>query len=412
MKTGRRQLVAPLRPVAGVSRIEQARQLVRKDPGITCRMIMAATGIVERQARKAISQVRAEQGQRTSPTRRFAAPLRIATKPDFPALVRHTKDLLARHAMTEADLAAALQISTKATAEVIRRLSRGCDLHYSAGLIALARPAFGKLSLSLFGSKWHRVGLIADTHLACKEQRIEELHASYDLFAREGIRTVLHAGNIVDGYVEKLNGDSVITPTRDGQAQYVLDHYPQRKGIVTHFITGDDHEGWWIKQGHNWGRDLHLLAQDSGRQDLRYLGHVEADIEFRAPSGKTCVCKVQHPGGGSSYARSYTGQKQVEAFEGGEKPAILIQGHYHVSNYMQDRGVHVVSMPGFQDQTIFARKHRLRMEVGSGIMEFTQDANGAVARFRLEWQRYFTRSYYRAFLTSDAKCIKGHLVVK
>ena len=40
----------------------------------------------------------------------------------------------------------------------------------------------------------------------------------------------------------------------------------------------------------------------------------------------------------------------------------------------------------------------------------TQDDSGSIARFRLEWNRYFTRSYYRKFLTSDAKSVKGHLV--
>lgn len=396
-----------------LSRMEQARQMIRANPAITARQIVVATRMAERNARAAISQVRRESGQSTAPTRRFPTPLRVVTKPDIPALVSHAKDILARHALTQADLAAALQCSTKACAEVVRRLSRKCDITYSAGLLSLKRPAFGKLTIDLFGgSSWHRAGLVADTHLACIEQRLTELHAQYDLFAREGIRKVFHAGNIVDGYIEKINGSSVITPTRDGQAQYVLDHYPRRKGITTYFITGDDHEGWWIQKGHNWGRDLHLLAQDQGRTDLQYLGHVEADVEFRAASGRSCILKVQHPGGGSAYARSYTGQKQVEAFEGGEKPAILVQGHYHVSNYMQDRGVHVISMPGFQDQTIFARKKRLRMEIGGAILEFTQDKFGAVARCRLEWNRFFNRGYYRPFLTTDAKCLKGHLVVK
>jgi len=409
----RRKLTPPARPVVVVSKQETARQIVRRNPDITAKQIMQATGLAERKARLAISQIRQENGQRVTPTKRFPTPLKKAIiKPDLPALVAKAKDLLARHALTHADLAGALQCATSVETEVVKRLSRKSDITFSAGLLSLTKPELGKLSMALFGgSKWHRIGLVTDTHLACKEQRLEELHAQYDLFVQQGIKVVLHAGNIVDGYIEKINGESVITATRDGQAQYVLDHYPARPGITTYFITGDDHEGWWIQKGHNWGRDLHLLAQENGRTDLQYIGHVEADVEFKAPSGKSCVCKVQHPGGGSSYARSYTGQKQVEAFEGGEKPAILIQGHYHVSNYMQDRGVHVVSMPGFQDQTIFARKKRLRMEVGGAIMEFTQDAAGAVARFRLEFNRFFTRSYYKPYLSTDAKCLKGHLVI-
>jgi hypothetical protein len=116
-----------------------------------------------------------------------------------------------------------------------------------------------------------------------------------------------------------------------------------------------------------------------------------------------------HPGGGSAYARSYKGQKQVEAFEGGEKPDILVCGHYHVSNYMNDRNIHVLNLPGFQDQTIFARKKNLRMEVGGVIMEFKVAADGTVTRFRPEFNRYFTRGYYKRFIKSDTRVLKGKL---
>ena len=215
---------------------------------------------------------------------------------------------------------------------------------------------------------WFRYGLVGDTHLGSKEERLSELHQQYELFKREGITTVFHAGNTVDGYVPRINGGSVFEPSIDGQAQGFVDNYPAHKGIVTHFITGDDHEGWWQKEGFNFGAYLEMVARNAERTDLRYIGHVESDVELKPKSGgPSTIIKVQHPGGGSSYARTYAGQKQVEAFEGGEKPDILVQGHYHVSNYCQERNIHVISLPGFQDQTIFARKKRLRMEVGGVV---------------------------------------------
>lgn len=275
----------------------------------------------------------------------------------------------------------------------------------------LPPPEFGYLPLkAVEASDWHRFGLVSDTHLCCKESRLEALHAQYDLFTKEKITTVLHAGNIVDGYVPRINGGSVLCTSVDDQAQYVIDNYPSRKGITTHFITGDDHEGWWQKEGFNFGAYLAFLAKDQGREDLNYIGHVEADVEVRS-GGKKTIMKVQHPGGGSAYARSYAGQKQVESFQGGEKPAILIQGHYHVSNYSIDRNVHIIGLPGFQDQTIFARKKRLRMEIGGAILEFKTDSGGAVTRCRLEFTLYFDRGYYKTFLRSDAKVLKGHLVI-
>lgn len=167
-----------------------------------------------------------------------------------------------------------------------------------------------------------------------------------------------------------------------------------------------------MKEGFNFGAYLQYLAREQGRTDLNYIGHVEADVEVKVGNTRTII-KVQHPGGGSSYARSYAGQKQVESFQGGEKPAILVQGHYHVSNYMNDRNVHVIGMPGFQDQTIFARKKRLRMEIGGALLEFKiNKADGAVTRCRVEFNLFFDRAYYRPFIESDKKVLKGHLVIK
>lgn len=278
---------------------------------------------------------------------------------------------------------------------------------------SLEKPKFGYLPLSIIDdSEWVRIGLVADTHLCCNESRLDVLHTQYDLFKKEGITTVLHAGNIVDGYVPRINGGSVLCTGIDDQAQYVIDEYPQRDGIITHFITGDDHEGWWMKEGFNFGAYLDMLAREQGRNDLHYIGHVEADVEIKTGDASTII-KVQHPGGGSSYARSYAGQKQVEAFQGGEKPHILVQGHYHVSNYSIDRNVYIIGMPGFQDQTIFARKKRLRMEIGGAILEFKVNRkDGSVPRCRVEFSLFFDRAYYRPFLRSDKKVLKGHLVLK
>lgn len=287
---------------------------------------------------------------------------------------------------------------------ILKEVEKTHSIAYRGSLITIAVPETGAIDIDIIDPEdWVRVGLVSDTHLGCQEARLDALNTQYDLFVREGITDVYHAGNLVDGYVERLNGASAIVTTADDQIQYVIDHYPKRKGITTRFVTGDDHEGWWIKSGYNWGRDMEQTAMSQGREDLIYIGHVEADIAFNSGSSRTIV-KVQHPGGGSSYARSYTGQKQAESFQGGEKPAILIQGHYHVSNYMVERNIHIISMPGFEDQTVFARKKRLRMEVGGAILEFkTNPMDGSVTRCRVEFNHFFDRGYYKKFLRSDKK---------
>jgi hypothetical protein len=299
------------------------------------------------------------------------------------------------------DLAREFRTTTQKIEAHVFDLSKTKNVIIQRGLIRIDVPAFGAIDLDIFSDNWQKYGLVADTHLACKEERLDALHACYDIFEQEGIKHVFHAGNMVDGYIQRINNASAIVTTPDGQAQYVVDNYPVREGITTYYITGDDHEGWWIKDGFNWGYHLQNMARDQGRTDLVYLGHVEADIKFRNQGG-VAIMKIQHPGGGSSYARSYTGQKQVEAFQGGEKPHILVQGHYHVNNYMLERNVHVIGLPGFQDQTVFARKKKLRMDVGGGILHFKQNPkDGSVVRLKYELIPFFDRKYYQNFLRSD-----------
>jgi hypothetical protein len=273
---------------------------------------------------------------------------------------------------------------------------------------------FGRLPLEILdGDNWTRIGLVADTHLCCKEERLDALHAQYDLFQNEGIRQVFHAGNIVDGYIPKINGASVYNSSIDGQALYCATQYPQREGITTYFITGNDHEGWWQKEGFNFGAYLEFIASRKGRFDLKYIGHVEADIDLICPGQERAqVMKIQHPGGGSAYARSYKGQKMVESFSGGEKPAILVQGHYHVSGYSFDRNVHIIGMPGFKDQDIFARTKGLRYEVGGVILEFKMSsATGTITRLRPDFQMFFDRKFYKRYLKSDATLAPARTVV-
>jgi hypothetical protein len=90
----------------------------------------------------------------------------------------------------------------------------------------------------------------------------------------------------------------------------------------------------------------------------------------------------------------------------------LVQGHYHVSGYSFDRNVHIIGMPGFQDQTVFGRKKHLRFEIGGVILEFKMSPiTGAITRLRPEFTMYFDRGFYKPFLTSDARILKGHLVI-
>jgi predicted phosphodiesterase len=236
------------------------------------------------------------------------------------------------------------------------------------------------------------LGFITDTHLCSKFQRLDVLDYAYDIFEERGIKTVLHAGNIVDGE-SKVNTHDLLVHGIAEQAHYVIEHYPAKKGITTYYIDGDDHEGWWFqREGIEFGRYLMFEALAAGRDDLKYMGYMENDVEM-VPGNKKTVIRIVHPGGGSSYAHSYTAQKIVESYTPGEKPSILLIGHYHKANFGVIRGVHCIQGGCTQDQSTFMRKKRLEAHVGFWILTVELDSNGAVSRFLPEFFNFFDKGY-------------------
>jgi len=238
-----------------------------------------------------------------------------------------------------------------------------------------------------------KFGAVSDTHLGSKHERLDILEYAYDDFKKQGITTVYHEGNAVEGESRFNKYDIKVHGITD-QTLYFLDHYPQRDGITTYFITGDCHEGWWRqREGIDWGRYAYLEAQARGRKDLVHLGYQEVDIELKAKNGKA-VMRLVHPGGGSSYAISYALQKLVESFQGGEKPQILLCGHYHKEGKFYPREVHCVLVPCMADQSLFMRKHKIQAHLGYDIITIGQADDGSITEFTLTYKPFYDRDYY------------------
>jgi predicted phosphodiesterase/biotin operon repressor len=244
-----------------------------------------------------------------------------------------------------------------------------------------------------FGDDWIRFGLIADTHLVSKYERLDVLHALYDIFEREGIRTVYHAGNWIDGEA-RFNKYDLHCIGLENQVKYFLANYPRRKDITTHILSGDDHEGWYVQREQiNVGQVMQARARESGRNDLFDLGYMERDISFRAKRGQNTI-RVIHAGGGSTYAISYTSQKYVESLQGGEKPSLVLVGHFHKFDFSYPREVNVIQGGCTQDQTPFMRKKRIQAMVGGCTVEIKQTSNGVFARTKVEWLPFYDKRFY------------------
>jgi hypothetical protein len=238
-----------------------------------------------------------------------------------------------------------------------------------------------------------RFGFVTDNHLGSKYERLDVLNALYDRFALAGLKVIYNAGNVIDGEA-RFNKFDLHVHGMKAQCDYFAKMYPVREGIKTFFITGDDHEGWYVqREGVNIGKMLEQASKDFKRNDLKYLGHMEHDVFFNSQKGKT-ILRIVHPGGGSSYAFSYQPQKIVESYSPGEKPHILLLGHYHKASYDYIRGVHVLQGGTTMDQSPFMRKKRLEAHIGGWICEFQQGEDGIVQSFQSEWIPFYGKNFY------------------
>jgi len=320
------------------------------------------------------------------------------TQRDLKAEVRK---LLIKRPMSELELVQALDCQPSHLKQAIRSImDGGGNISRVAGdrlFLHNVLEQGGQLVLKAAdrGDGWTVFGITTDNHLCNRHERLDVLNAAYDTFEREGITTVLNAGNMIDGEA-RFNKNELRVFGLDAQVDYFIDQFPQRKGMTTYYITGDDHEGWYSqRECINVGSFMQMKAEKAGRKDLRYIGHVEADVSLQCKKG-SAVMRVMHPGGGSAYALSYAPQKIVESFQGGEKPQVLIIGHYHKWDYCYPREVHVISAGCTEDQTMFMRKKKIAAHVGFVIVRLKQSpSDGHITRLSVEWNPFYDRSYYR-----------------
>jgi predicted phosphodiesterase len=208
-------------------------------------------------------------------------------------------------------------------------------------------------------------GLIGDTHIGSLYECMGELDNFYKICNSKGIKTVLHAGDVIDGH--KIYKGQEFEQSHmgfDKQLSHFTDDYPAIDKIKTYFITGNHDQSFTKLIGMNVGN-----VMVSNRSDFEFLGNDYASITFKTPSGRKFIAMLQHPGGGTAYAVSYHSQKIIESLSGGTKPNILGIGHYHKAEMLPNyRNVACCQVGTFQKQTPFMAGHASAAHVGGWII--------------------------------------------
>jgi predicted phosphodiesterase len=221
---------------------------------------------------------------------------------------------------------------------------------------------------------------ISDTHLCSKYDRLDILRHLYKEAEEKGIDTVLHAGDLTDGdYPSRSEHRYELRAYgADEQTDYVINKYPEIKGIKTYYITGNHDYTHIRNNGYDIGK-----AITKEREDMIYLGQDVSDIKIN-----NLKIRLFHGSKGKSYAKSYKLQRYSETIPLEEKPDILLMGHYHDAFYMKYQGIECYQVPACIDQTPFTRSLGLENIKGAWWVDITQDTKGNIVYTKNELETF------------------------
>lgn len=221
-----------------------------------------------------------------------------------------------------------------------------------------------------------RFGLIGDTHFGSLYEALEQCRVFYRTCAEAGIRTVLHAGDVLEGHRIYRGQEYEQHKTGfDAQSGWFAEQAPGRKeGITTYFITGNHDSSFTKAAGVDVGAALHRL-----RPDWVHVGQDFGRVELVAENGRTWRILLVHPDGGTPYAISYRAQGIIRDLEGGSKPNQVAIGHLHKAIHIPTvRNIDTFQVGCFQWQTPYMTRKPTDAHVGGWINEVTPGSTASL----------------------------------
>lgn len=229
-----------------------------------------------------------------------------------------------------------------------------------------------------------RVGVISDLHYGSKYILQDRIVDFIEYAYSKGVLEILIPGDILEGSYRHAKYEVTHTGLEE-QARSFIEHLPRHPGLTYHMITGNHDFTFTNDSGVNVGAFLVRMGREAGRKDLFAYGDRGAFLKVRG-----ALIHMWHPLKGMGYAISYPLQKQVEKYSSGEKPDILLAGHWHVHGYFRARGVRAIACPTFQGGgSAFGRALGGAPDIGGLILSWDLTQHGTLRNFTLEHRAYF-----------------------
>ncbi len=258
-----------------------------------------------------------------------------------------------------------------------RPMEESDDLHHVEVECPGAERLFAVTSDIHFGSKYH-----------LRTQLEDFVSMAYE----EGVRQILVPGDILDGVYD--HGRWELTHHGfDEQANEAAEGLPQHPGLSYHGIIGNHDETFEKKSGLAVVQSLQDVFRRKGRTDFHLYGARGAYLRLAAPGEERgLIVELWHPLKGPAYALSYKLQKKIEGYAVGQKPDVVIAGHWHQAVYFSTRGVHAMSAGTWQGGgSSFGKALGGAPSIGGWIVRYALTPSGTVRRFSPEWNAYYER---------------------
>lgn len=241
---------------------------------------------------------------------------------------------------------------------------------------AFNRQASNKTKPYKIGKNKIKVGVFGDTHIGNINYDPQLMKWYIKETKKRKVDFHINLGDIFDGWYQN-RPSSIFEQNAIGFDRQIKMAVEEFSGLESplYFITGNHSYNTFVRGA---GVEAGPIFRDRLTKkgvESHYLGNGEGDIILK---GGTNV-KLLHPDGGSAYALSYHTQKIIESLSGGEKPEVLLVGHYHKIEYLFYRNIHCFQTGTMCGQTKFMRGKHIPAHKAFWIIDIRTNDDGEVS---------------------------------
>jgi len=224
--------------------------------------------------------------------------------------------------------------------------------------------------------KYIRIGYFSDPHIGHSSFREDGFDLMRKVFKKEKVDLIITAGDNLEGMSHRPGHIYELSHVGfSKQINYAAELYNSLSAKI--FGIDGNHDQWYYRP-QNAGV---IVGDELEARVKKYtnLGQDEANLQL----SKGKILKLYHGGDGTAYADSYKIQKLIESFTGGEKPSIVMSGHYHKSLFLARRNIFGFECGTLCGQTRYMRGKKLQAHIGFGIADIYLKENPG--RVKHEW---------------------------